>query len=222
GMRFTPVSVCAKTYQRPSSSAKLRKYVCPFASNCTFNLPWVRQNLKKQATGFHGCCLSEIRTDPCQSVAKPFALVISYPLHPRTPHRLRLRPSWHGHSRTRPLPRWALLLVLPLAEAEQLYTFVRPACATPGSASRGPCPWLTCRRFRAPFWRRRLRSRRRHALSRRSCRLAHAASSLRRRPWNRVGSWRRSLRAGPCPRLSARRLPWPYARLLLCSGRTTT
>src|ERR1700683_433500 len=51
GMRFTPVSVCAKTYQRPSSSAKLRKYACPFTSNCTFNLPLNQKNSsKKQAT----------------------------------------------------------------------------------------------------------------------------------------------------------------------------
>src|SRR5580692_6257274 len=43
-MRFTPVSVCANTYQRPSSSAKLRKYDSPFTSNCNFNLPLVRKN----------------------------------------------------------------------------------------------------------------------------------------------------------------------------------
>src|SRR5579863_228320 len=84
-MRFTPVRVCAKTYQRPSSSAKLRKYVCPFASNCNFNLPLVRKNAsKKQATDFtdfHRCCplvsrSVTIRVNPWPSSSPPLFLVL--------------------------------------------------------------------------------------------------------------------------------------------------
>src|SRR5579863_6632976 len=69
-MRFTPVNVCAKTYHRPSSSAKFRKYVCPFASNCNFNLPWVR---KKPATDFDAM----IRANPWPSPS-PLLLLIRH------------------------------------------------------------------------------------------------------------------------------------------------
>src|SRR5580693_2455252 len=84
-MRFTPVSVCAKTYQRPSSSAKLRKYVCPFASNCNFNLPLVRKKQPtKQATDFtdfHRCCplvsrSVTIRVNPWPSSSPSLFLVL--------------------------------------------------------------------------------------------------------------------------------------------------
>ncbi len=55
GIRLTPVRVCANTYQRPSSSAKLRKYDCPFTSNCNFNLPWfAKTSHEKTSHGFHG------------------------------------------------------------------------------------------------------------------------------------------------------------------------
>src|SRR5580704_2219300 len=79
-MRFTPVNVCANTYQRPSSSAKLRKYDCPFASNCNFNLPLVRkkQATKKQTTDFtdfHRCLGLSIRDNPRQSVAELLSLL---------------------------------------------------------------------------------------------------------------------------------------------------
>src|SRR5580692_8117812 len=84
-MRFTPVRVCAKTYHRPSSSAKLRKYVCPFASNCNFNLPLVRKNTsKKQATDLtdsHRCCplvsrSVTIRVNPWPSSSPSLFLVL--------------------------------------------------------------------------------------------------------------------------------------------------
>src|SRR5271156_358845 len=80
-MRFTPVNVCAKTYQRPSSSAKLRKYACPFTSNCTFNLPLVSKKQTTDVTNLHGSVLTcksvMIRANPWPSCS-PFLLLVFY------------------------------------------------------------------------------------------------------------------------------------------------
>src|SRR5579863_1309886 len=181
--------------------------------------PGFKTNQKppRTSTDFRGW---SIRDDPRQSVAKA-VLLISYPLRPRTRRRSRLRLSWPDHYR-RLKDRSPALAPLPASPATApLCTSARPAYARPGSDARGLCPWLTCRRLRAPSWRRRLRSRRRRGPIPRSCHPALSASSRLGKPWSRADSWRRSRRVWPCLPPSALRHLLPSAPLLLSTGRKT-
>ena len=157
--RLAPRWRRSEQYHRPSSSAKFRKYVCPFTSNSIHSPPVPKRNARqKQATVLHGLWTLAILDDARGSSSAGHAsakaksaranalFLVLYIDVLRVDHAFIFLLPGAIAARSRAVGRPAAAGPAPPPDRPAPpCTSAQPACARPWSGSRGPCPSAPCR-----------------------------------------------------------------------------